>query len=188
MKLNKEQIQKVALGVLLAVGGLFGYFSQMLGPLSVREMKAQKEIAALEPKIAKAKSQIARTRAVETGDPHAEEANRVQAVMREKIPDAPPVAWFPTRMENFLKQHGIAKPVFHAASERKNPGFQGFDEIDWPIELPQTGFAALGRALAALENHEGLMQITGLQIKPATKDPEVHYAQITVSTLVKPEK
>ena len=188
MKFTKEQIQKAVLAAMLAGGGLFYYGSEMLGPLAVRQAKAEKEIATLQPQIDKAKSQITRTRAVEAGDPNAEEARRVLAVMKAKIPDAPPVAWFPTRMETFLKQQGIAKPVFHAGAERKDPGFQGFEELSWSIELPLATFSTLGRALAALENQEALLQITGLQIKPSAKEPDMHYAQITVASLVKPEK
>ncbi|MDD5350691.1 MAG: hypothetical protein PHQ12_10820 [Chthoniobacteraceae bacterium] len=190
MKLNlsKDQIQKTALAAMVAVGCLFYYFSEMIGPLAERETRAQKEMAALDPKIKKAKMQISRTQAVEKADPHAEEARRVLDAMRAKIPDMPPVAWFPTRLEAFLKQKGIAKPVFRAGTERKDPGIPGFEEASWSIELPQATFPVLGQALAALENQEGLLQITQLQIKPAAKEPDVHYAQITISTLVKRDK
>jgi len=188
MKLTKDQIQKAVLAVMLAGGGLYYYTAEMIGPLAARETKALKEMAALEPQIKKAKTQLSRTQAVETSDPHADEARRVLGVMRAKIPDAPPVAWFPTRVEALLKQQGVAKPVFHPSTVRKNPGFQGFDEAAWSIDLPQVTFTTLGRALGGLENQEGLLQITQLQIKTVIKDPEVHYAQITISTLVKKEK
>jgi hypothetical protein len=188
MKLNKDQIQKAALAVILAGGGLFYYTSEMIGPLAAREAKALNDMAALEPQIKKAKTQLARTSAIESGDPHADEARRVLGVMRTKIPDAPPVAWFPTRLEAFLKQQGVAKPVFRPNTDRKNPGFPGFEEATWSIELPQMTFTSLGRAVAGLENQEGLLQISQLQIKTATKEPETHYAQITISTLVRSEK
>ncbi|MEI8233504.1 MAG: hypothetical protein WCH57_02330 [Verrucomicrobiota bacterium] len=188
MKFNKEQIQKAVLVVMLGGGCLFYYTSEMIGPLSERETKALKEIAALEPKIKDAKTRMSRTQAIETADPHADEARRALGVMRAKIPDAPPVAWFPTRMETFLKQQGIAKPVFHPNAERKNPGFPGFEEAAWSMEFLRVTFTGLGRALAALENQEGLLQITQLQINPVPKEPEAHYAKITISTLVKSEK
>jgi len=188
MKFNKELIQKIFLAAMLACGGLFYYASEMLGPLSTRETKARNEIAALEPKIKEAKTRINRTSAVENGDPHANEARRALEVMRAKIPEAPPVAWFPTRVEAFSKQQGIAKPVFHAIPDRKNPGFPEFEEVSWSIEFSRLSFASLGWTLAGLENQEGLLQITQLKINPVPKEPEVHYAQITISTLVKSEK
>ncbi|MEI6562254.1 MAG: hypothetical protein WCO68_09250 [Verrucomicrobiota bacterium] len=188
MKWNKEQIEKVGLATVLCLGGLYYYTFEMLAPLDKRETSATKEIAALEPKIRDAKSKIARARAVEAGDAHATEAQRVYALMKAKIPGGQPVAWLPTRFTEFFKQQGIGKPLYRANPEPTDLNFPGYKGSSWALELPGAGFVALGTALAALENQEGLMQITNLQIDPVATSPELHHAQLTISTLVKSEK
>jgi len=188
MKWNKEQIEKVALATMLCLGSLYYYTFEMLAPLNKREAAATKEIAALEPKIREAKSKIVRTRAIEAGDTHAAEAQRVYALMTKKIPRGQPVAWLPTRFTDFFKQQGIGKPLYRVNPEPAELNIPGYKDSSWTLELPGVGFAALGAALAALENQEGLMQITNLQIDPTATSPEIHHAQLTISTLVKSEK
>ena len=188
MKWTKEQLEKAGLAAMLCAGGLYYYTFEMLAPLEKRETAATKEIAALEPKIRDAKSKITRARAVEAGDTHAAEAQRAYAIMKAKIPGGQPVAWLPTRFTEFFKQHGIGKPIYRANPEPAELNFPGYKGSSWTLELPGVGFAALGVALASLENQEGLMQITNLQIDPIATSPEIHHAQLTLSTLVKSEK
>jgi len=188
MKWNKEQLEKVGLATVFCLGGLYYYTFEMLAPLDKRETAATKEIASLEPKIRDAKSKIARVRAVEAGDAHASEAQRVYTIMKAKIPVGQPVAWLPTRFTEFFKQQGIGKPIYRANPEPTELHFPGYKASCWTMELPGVGFAALGAALASLENQEGLMQITNLQIDPIATSPEIHHAQLTISTLVKSEK
>ena len=188
MKWTKEQIQKAVLAAMLCGGGLYYYTSEMLGPLAKREAAALKEIAALEPKIKEAKSKIVRANAIEAGDTHAQEALRAYAVLKTKIPGGQPVAWLPTRFAEFFKQRGIGKSLFRCNPEPGDSDFPGYKVTSWTMEFPGVGFAALGLALAALENQEGLMQITNLQMDPLATNPELHHAQLTISTLVKNEK
>jgi len=189
MKFTKEQIQKAVLATLLCGGGLYYYTFEMIGPLAKREAAAIKEIATLEPQIKAAKSKIIHTNAIEAGDAHAAEAKRAYAVMKVKIPGGQPVAWLPTRFAEFFKQQGITKPTFRCNPEPNEADFPGYKGSSWTIDLPGVGFAALGEALAGLENQEGLMQITNLQIDSAvTTDAEIHHAQFTITTLVKSEK
>jgi len=188
MKLTKEQIQKAVLVGMLGIGGLYYYAFEMLGPLADRETKANKEIAGLEPKIKEAKSKIARTKAIEAGDINAENARQMYALMKTRIPDSQPVAWLPTRLSEFFKREGIPKQSFRSNPMPMAQSFPGYKDSSWIIELPGVGFASLGGTVADLENQEGLVQITGLQVDAVGKDPERHPAQLTISTLVKSEK
>ncbi len=188
MKFTKEQIQKAVLIVILIAGGLWYYAFEMLGPLGKREAATIKEIATLEPKLREAKSKIVRTNAIEAGDAHAAEAQRIYAVMRAEIPNGQPVAWLPTRFAEFFKQQGIGKPLFRCNPDPAESDFPGYKISSWTLEFPSVGFVALGMALAGLENQEGLMQVTNLQIDSVLANPEVRHAQITISTLVKNEK
>ena len=188
MKFNKELIQKAVLAAMFCAGGLWYYATEMLGPLTKRQGEAKKEITALEPKLKDAKSKILHTNAIQAGDTHAMEAQRAFAVLKAKIPGGQPVAWLPTRFAEFFKQQGIGKPTFRSNPKPSESDFLGYTGSSWTIDLSNVGFAAFGRALAALENQEGLMQITNLQLDSVATAPEIHHAQLTISTLVKSEK
>lgn len=188
MKFQKEQIQKAVLVGMLGVGGLWYYAYEMMGPLAERRTKAEQEIASLEGKIKEAKTQITRGSTIEAGDTNAAAARGIYAAMRAKIPDGQPVAWLPTRLSDFFVRQGIAKPAFHCNIETAGMEFPGYKTSSWTIEIPGVGFATLGAALAGLENQEGLMQITSLQIDAMAKEPESSHAKLLISTLVKSEK
>jgi len=188
MKLNKDQIQKAALVGMVGVGCLYYYTSELLGPLSLRADRATKEAAELETKINEAKPKISHVAAVEAGDPNAAAARSAYTVMQAQIPTGEPVAWFPTRLTEFFRKAGIPKQNFRCNPDPAEPQFPGFKASCWMIELPGVNFATLGKALAALENQEGLIEITNLQIEAALKDPDRHHAQLTVTTLVKSDK
>ena len=188
MKISKNQIQKIALTGMCVAGGLYFYCFEMMAPLTARETKALKEIAALEPKIKDAKIKVARTNAIESADIHAAEARRITQILRTRIPRGHPVAWLPTRLSEFFKRQGIPKPVFRPLPETSEPEFPGFANSTWIIDIGGTNFAMLGAAIAGLENNEGAMQITDLQIDPSVKQAEMLHTQLTISTLVKREK
>jgi hypothetical protein len=189
MKLNKDNLQKIFLVVVLALAGVYFYFSEILGPLSVREAAAKDAISALEPKMKDAKTQINRTRSIEAGDSNAATAKEIFSVMKASIPDGPPVAWYQPRLSDFFKRQGIPKATCRWTSDAAEPDLPGYKNCFWTIDLPRIEFAALAATLARLENQEGLLQITNLQIE-AMPMPDVQYqhAQLSVSTLVKESK
>jgi hypothetical protein len=189
MKLSKEIVQKIFLGVMLAGGGVFYYTSELIGPLAVRETKALADIKSLEGKVKDGKAKIAQQRALEASDPYAEQAQKVFAVMQNKIPNSQPVAWLPTRLGAFFKSEGISKQSIKPEGTSGNdPAVNGFQVSSWVIEIPGVPFGVLGKTLADFENQDGLCQVTALQINAVAKDPETHNAQITFSTFVKSEK
>lgn len=188
MKINKDQVQKAVLVGMVAASCLYYYSAEMLGPLTVRDATATKDIGELETKINAAKPKIARTAAMEAGDVNAAVARDAYTVMQAGIPSGEPIAWFPTRLTEFFRKVGIPKQNFRCNLDPAEPKFPGFKTSSWMIELPGVDFATLGRAVAALENQEGLLQITNLQMEASAKEPDRHHAQLTVSTLVKSDK
>lgn len=188
MKLNKENIQKAVLAGILVAGGLCFYFFEVMAPLAVKEKALAGDIARLEGKIKEARTKIAQTRAIESSDIYAELARKTYEVMQAKIPSGQPVAWLPTRLGEFLKRQGIAKQGFRMNTATGDPGLPGYQLSSWTIDFPGINFGLFGKSVAALENQEGLIQITALQVDATAKEPELSRAQITFSTFVKSEK
>ena len=169
------------------VGGFYYYFSELLGPLSAHEAAIEKEIPTLENQLKEARIQINRTRSIEAADANAVSARECFAVMKSTIPEGSPLAWLPQRFSDYFKRQGIAKATFRFNAEAAEPDLPGYKNSVWTIDLPRVEFLPLGIAVAGLENQEGLLQITNVQVMtagPASADPTQH-AQLTVSTVVK---
>ncbi|KAB2647494.1 MAG: hypothetical protein DVB27_03755 [Verrucomicrobia bacterium] len=182
MKLGKEEIQKLVLGGLLVIGVIYCYFTLLLGPLSRRQAATRKGIEDLGPMIAAAKAQIARTADVERAAPANMEATRQVTSM---IPDGSPVAWFPPRVGDFFKQHGLEKSTTRLAGEIVEKEMVGFRRMSWSIDLPKVAFVPFATAVASLENEEPLLEISGLQIESGRDDLGSQRALLTVSNYVK---
>ena len=186
MKLNKETVEKIGLGCILLFGGLYYYFNELLGPLSAHEAAILKELPALEGQIRDAKIQVNRTRSVESADPNAVAARECFDVMKVTIPDGSPLAWLPQRFSDFFKRQGIAKATFRLNAETPASDIPGYKNSFWAIDIPKVEYVPLAIAIAGLENQEGLLQITNLQIltTPLAGD-QFQHAQLTTSTVVK---
>jgi hypothetical protein len=182
MKLNKDEIQKLGLGVLLLIGVLYSYFDLLLGPLSKRQAATRQSIVALGPAITDARAQIEKTRQLEANAP------AVMLTVRQvdaMIPEGSPVAWFPTRMTEFFKKQGIDKALTRMNAELPDKELQGFRKLVWGVDLPKVEFVPFAQAVAALENEEPLLEITAVQIDASREDVEAQHALLTVSNLVK---
>ena len=55
---------------------------------------------------------------------------------------------------------------------------------NWTIDLPQTDFATLGKAVAELENNEPLLSINRINIHATAEDPQFQQVTLTVSTAI----
>ena len=182
MKLGKEEIQKLALGVLLFFGLIYSYFDLLLGPLSKRQDATRQSIVALGPEIANAKSQIEKTKQMEAEAKNAQmTARQVEAM----IPEGSPVAWFPTRMTEFFKKQGIDKALTRMNGELPDKELPGFRKLVWGVDLPKVEFVSFAQAVAVLENEEPLFEIAALQIDASREDVEAQHALITLNNLVK---
>lgn len=182
MKLGKEEIQKLALGVLLFFGLVYSYFDLLLGPLNKRQAAAQQSIAALGPEIASARAQIEKTRQMEEKAPTAMLIARQVDAM---IPEGSPVAWFPPRMAEFFKKQGIDKASSRLNGELPEKELTGYRRLIWGVDLPKVEFVPFAQAVAALENEEPLFEIATLQIDVSREDIEAQHALITLNNLVK---
>jgi hypothetical protein len=182
MKLGKEEIQKIVLGILLFFGLIYGYFDLLLGPLLARQEAYEKSIKGLGPATAAANAQITRTKQME------KEAPGVAMVVYQvnaMIPPGSPVAWFPTRMADFFKHRGIDKVTTRLNSESADKRYGGYRKLTWGIDVPRVGFVQFAGAIAALENEEPLIEITSVQIDAGREDVEMQHALVTVNNLVK---
>lgn len=182
MKLNKEEIQKIVLGVLGVVGVLYCYKDMLLGPLNRREAGYRAQISANKPKLEQAKAQIRATQTLEAQSPAV--ANRIEEI-RAMIPDGAPVAWFPPQMVEFFKRQGIERCGVRLNTEEELPRLPGYKRLHWTIDLPKVSFVSLGIAVAGLENEHPLLEITRLRVEATNEDPEFQKATLTVATIVK---
>ena len=182
MKLGKDEIQKLALSALLLAGLLYCYFALMLAPLSASEVKAKKEMAALEPQIAEAKKQLQKTAQIEKQAPASQ---ALLADMKSRFPEGAPIAWFPPRVADFFKRQGIDRAMTHYNSESPEKDLPGFRRMIWAVDLPKVEFVSLGAALAALENEEPLLQVTNVTVETNKDEPQYQQATLVVAMIVK---
>jgi hypothetical protein len=182
MKLGKEEIQKLALGVLLLFGLIYSYFDMLLGPLMKREETTRQSVKAIGPEIANAKAQIAKTKEAEKNAPNATLPMRQVEAM---IPEGAPVAWFPTRIAEFFKKQGIDKAATRMTGEMVEKTLPGFRKISWGVDLPKVEFGSFGQAIASLENDEPLLEISAMQIDASRDDAESQHVGLTVNNLLK---
>jgi hypothetical protein len=181
MKINQAQTKKLVLA-LMGVGALlYGYFTYLLGPLEDGERRAAQGIEALGPQIDDAKTQIAKTAQLEKQAP---EAIAFLNDLKNSIPDGAPIAWFPPKMADFFKSHGIPKSTTRLVSE-EDSDLPGFKKMVWQIDVPKAEFVPLGSAIASLENDEPLLEIDNLSIDATREDAQYQHATLILSTLVK---
>ncbi len=182
MKLGKEEIQKLALGILLLIGVVYSYFDMLLFPELKKQDAVAKNIASLSPEIKKAQEQIKRAQDLEQSAPG---KTQVVPQVEAMIPDGAPVAWFPPRISELFKREGIDKVAAKLNNETAEKDLPGFRRIAWTIDFPKVDFIGYARALSTLENDEPLVAVTSLSIEPSVDDVETQRALITVNNLVK---
>ena len=182
MKLGKEEIQKLVLGVLILLGAIYCYFAMLLSPEMGKQAALKKDIEKLGPEIASAKAQIKKTQEMEKAAP---EKTRVVPQVREMIPDGSPVAWFPTRMTDFFKRQGIDRIASKINSESLEKDLTGFRRLSWVIDIPKVDFVRYGNAICALENEEVLTEISNMQVDVSHDEVETQHAFLTLNSIVK---
>jgi len=182
MKLGKEEIQKIVLGVLLFFGLIYSYFDLLLGPLSKRADITQRSAIGLVPQIQNSAAQVQKAKDMESDSAN---ATLIMRQVEAMIPDGSPVAWFPTRMSEFFKKQGIDRVSTRMTGDVADKEIPRFRRIAWGVDLPKVDFATFGQAIAALENNEPLLDISALQIDASRDDVEAQHVFLTVNNLVK---
>jgi len=182
MKLKKEEIQKIVLGVLLAIGVVYGYFSILYFPLKAKQKAKTVSIDALEPEIAALNTKIARISEIEAAEPEARKIiDRVEVMM----PEGAPLAWFPTQVGDFFKRQKIDKVTTRMATDAPDKDIPSYKRIIWNIELPKTECVSFASALSQFENEAMLVEVQGIVIETQPEDPEFQRVTLSVNNIVK---
>lgn len=181
MKLNKEQKQKIVLGVMMLVGGVYAFFEFLLGPLYKSRDLAAKNGAALNPKIVSARGQIAKTKELENKLPA---AKKFTAQVITLIPDGSPVAWFPPKVGEYFKRHGIEKFSVRNNSETAEKDIPGFRKLSWGMEIPRADFVPFAKAVAEMENEEPLFEIQAIDIEVDRDEVQMQRVNLGIVNLV----
>jgi hypothetical protein len=182
MKLGKEEIQKLVLGILILCGAVYSYFTMLLFPTMAKQEALQKSISALGPEISKAKAQIAKTKKLESEAPA---KLRVVPQVQAMIPEGSPIAWFPPRIADLFKRQGVEKATSRLNSEAPQKDLPGFRRMSWSVDISRVEFPGLGQAICALENEDPLSEIANIQIEVNREDVESQHALITLNNLTK---
>lgn len=180
-KLNKDQIQKIILSVLGFVGLIYCYFTFFLGPLEKSRGSMTATIADVQTKAASSKTEMKKTANLEM---QAKEATgRYEALKATTAPGAP-IAWFPPKMRAFFGDQGIDKVTarLESSADFKQPELADWTKDTWVIELPQSGYAALGQAIAQLENTEPLLAINHVVIHAVPEEPQYQEVSLMAQT------
>lgn len=182
MKLSKEHIQKIALGALLGLGVIYGYFDLMLNPLKKRQINTRKSIESLTPEIAKARADVEKLKAMEADAP---KSSALVAQVDAMIPEGAPVAWFPTLLTDFFKKQGVEKVTTRLNHDVADAKLTGYRRLNWGVEVPKAGCLGFAVAIAELENGEPLIEIQSVQMESIREEPEAQRVLLTVNNLVK---
>jgi hypothetical protein len=181
LQLQKEEIQKIVLGGIMLVVLLYTYFFVILTGLTKAEALAKKTLLELQPKIDASQKDIMALKALKEKKPAAQQTGDAVDAL---IPEGAPMAWFPPRIADFMKRHGVSHCTTRLTNEIKEQGIPGYKRLTWTVELPQVEFIPLSIALAGLENEEPLLEITTIQIEATRNDPQFQRVLMTVSNLV----
>ena len=181
MKLGKEEIQKIVLGVLLLIVLVYGYFEMLLGPLKKRRLATQQRTAEVTKQLAEARTQIRRAQEMEASVPPSE--NVVKQV-KAMIPEGAPVAWFPPQVAEHFKRQGVDKAATRLTNEQPEKDLTGFRRMSWTIDLPKVEFLQFAQALADFENTEPLVEVASIQIETNREDVELQRAFLNIRNLV----
>jgi hypothetical protein len=182
MKLSREQTQKIVLGGMMFCGVIYSYFEFLMGPLSTAREFAIKETEALAPKIAEARTQITKAKALEEKAPA---SRQMLEQIRAMIPQGSPVAWVPTRLADFFKREGIEKATARMTGEPTEKELTGFGKFAWAVEIPRVEFVTFARALSAFENAEPLMEVQTVEVEAGRENVQFQRVSFVVHNIVR---
>lgn len=180
-KFNKDQIQKIILSVLGFIGLIYCYFSFFLGPLDRSRDSMTKTIAEVQEKTASSKMEMKKTANLEM---QAKEATGRYEALKATTADGAPIAWFPPKMRAFFGEQGIDKVTarLESSADFKQPELTDWVKDTWAIELPQSEYTTLGKAIAQLENSEPLLAINHVVIHAVPEEPQYQQVSLLAQT------
>lgn len=180
-KFSKDQIQKIALSALGFVGLLYCYFNFFLGPLNKSGASMARTIADVQAKTASSKAEMKKTAKLEM---QAKEATGRYEALKATTADGAPIAWFPPKIRTFFGGQGIDKVTarLESSADFKQPELSDWIKDTWAIELPQSEYSALGKAMAELENSEPLLAIQHVVIHAVPEEPQYQQVSLLAQT------
>jgi hypothetical protein len=181
IKLNKDQIQKLMLSTIGFIALLYVYFSFFLGPLNRSRDSMLATIDEVQTKVGNSKNEMAKTANLER---QATNATTRFAALKALSPEGAPIAWFPPRLKTFFTSQEIDKSTARLESSvpYKEPDLASWMRYNWAIDLPQTDFSTLGKAVAALENSEPLLSVMRITVRAVPDDPQFQQVTLNAST------
>lgn len=180
-KFTKDQIQKILLSVLGFIGLIYCYFTFFLGPLEKSRKAMTATIAEVQAKTSSSKTEMKKTANLEM---QAKEATGRYEALKATTADGAPIAWFPPKMRTFFGEQGIDKVTarLESSAEFKQPELTDWIRNNWAIELPQSEYSALGKAIAELENTEPLLAINHVVIHAVPEEPQYQQVSLMAQT------
>ena len=186
-KFTKDQVQKLVLSTMGLLFLLYVYFSFFLGPLTRSRAAALTAIADREAKLSSSKDEISKAAKLEQT---AKNATARFAALKVLNPEGAPIAWFPPRMKTFFANQQIDKAVARLDRNAaiKEGDLSGWTRYTWLIEMPQADYAALGKAIAELENTEPLLAVTKITIRSETEQPQFQQVSLAAENIMMEKK
>ncbi|MES2568852.1 MAG: hypothetical protein V4710_02215 [Verrucomicrobiota bacterium] len=182
MKLGKDEISRLILGSILAIGVIYCYFTMLLGPLQTKQIATRKLITDIDPKIAEANGVVKKSIEAIKNEP----ATRNSLAQIDAMsPSGSPVAWFPPRVTDFFKTHSIDKGSLRLMSEASDKMLPEFRRMAWSLDFPKIDFVPFAIALAEFENAEPLVEVINVVIESNRDNVETQRAVLTLNNLVK---
>jgi len=183
IKLNKDQIQKIVLSVIGFISLIYCYFNFFLGPLNRSRESMNKTIAELQAKTASSKNEIKKTDNLET---EAKQATGRYEAFKRTTAEGAPIAWFPPKMRTFFSNQGIDKGNvrLESSADFSQPELSNWLKDSWVIDLPQSDYGVLGRAIAELENTQALTSVQKVSIRAIPDVPQYQQVALAVQTVL----
>ena len=183
MKLTKDQIKKLVLSVMGFIFLLYVYFSFFLGPLQRSRADMLRKIGERQSKLEASTEEMNKAAKLEKG---AKDATTRFTALRKLNPEGAPLAWFPPRMKSFFASEQIDKAVarLEGSAEFKQEELAKWVRYNWVIDLPQTDYGTVGRAIADLENAEPLLAVTKLSIHSTPDQPQFQHVELAATSLI----
>ncbi len=180
-KLSKDQIQKIALSGLGFVALIYSYFNFFLGPLNKSRASMTVTIATVQAKTASSMTEMKKTANLEI---QAKEATGRYEALKATTADGAPIAWFPPKMRTFFSDQGINKVTarLDSSADFKQPELSDWIKDTWAIDLPQSEYGDLGKAIAELENSEPLLAIEHVVIHAVPDEPQYQQVSLIAQT------
>lgn len=182
-KFNKDQIQKIVLSTIGFIALIYCYFNFFLGPLNKSRASMTQEIADVQAKTASSKTELKKTANLET---QAKQSTGRYEALKATTADGAPIAWFPPKMRTFFNKQGIDKSAarLESSGDFKQPELTNWIRDTWVIELPQSDYGVLGKAIAELENTEPLLNIQKVTIHAVPEDPQYQQVSLALQTVL----